>query len=78
MDDFEFLLVLGRGAFGKVYLAKLKDDAKSEGQADKFYAIKSIRKHVLLEEGKVDSTMLEKTILLEFKHPNLATMDYLF
>jgi len=36
------LMVLGRGAFGKVFLAKLQDD-------DTMYAIKAIRKDVLIE-----------------------------
>jgi len=35
-------MVLGRGAFGKVFLSKLKDD-------NKLYAIKTIRKDLLIE-----------------------------
>lgn len=40
------LLVLGRGAFGKVYLAELK----STGE---IYAIKSIRKDILIEMDQI-------------------------
>lgn len=43
MEDFELKQILGRGAFGKVYLAELK------GQNGKEYAIKVIRKDVLIE-----------------------------
>jgi serine/threonine protein kinase len=42
LEDFKLKVVLGRGTFGKVYLAELK-------QTKTLYAIKSIRKDVLLE-----------------------------
>lgn len=42
LEDFKLITVLGRGTFGKVYLAELS-------QNKKLYAIKSIRKDVLLE-----------------------------
>ena len=37
LDDFKLLLVLGRGAFGKVTLVQKIDDKR-------YYAMKSIRK----------------------------------
>jgi len=42
-SDFKLKLLLGRGTFGKVYLAELVT------QANKLYAIKAIRKDVLIE-----------------------------
>lgn len=42
LEDFKLITVLGRGTFGKVYLAELKQNGA-------MYAIKSIRKDVLLE-----------------------------
>ena len=42
LQDFKLVTVLGRGTFGKVYLAELAVNKK-------LYAIKSIRKDVLLE-----------------------------
>ena len=71
--DFDLIKVIGTGTFGKVYLAKLGDD---DG---KLYAVKEIRKDRLLENEKVlASTELEKNIMLEFDHPFLVTMEYLF
>ena len=64
-------MVLGRGAFGKVFLAELK-------QNKQLYAIKSIRKDVLIEMDQIENTMLEKDIMFECDHPFLVGMDYLF
>lgn len=44
----------------------------------KMYAIKTIRKDVLIEYNQVQNTKLEKDILLSCDHPNLVGMDYLF
>jgi len=41
-EDFKLLMVLGRGAFGKVFLAELMLN-------NKLYAVKSIRKDILIE-----------------------------
>ena len=71
LEDFKLEAVIGRGTFGKVYLAKLK-------QNDQLYAIKSIRKDVLLEYDQVNNTKLEKDILFSCDHPFLVGMDYLF
>jgi serine/threonine protein kinase len=70
-SDFSFLMVIGRGAFGKVFLAEMK-------ASKKLYAIKSIRKDILLEQGQVENTLLEKDIMLECDNPFLISMDYLF
>jgi serum/glucocorticoid-regulated kinase 2 len=64
-------MLLGRGTFGKVFLAELTKEKK-------FYAIKAIRKDVLIEFNQVQNTKLEKDILLSCDHPNLVGMDYLF
>jgi hypothetical protein len=42
LEDFDIILQLGKGAFGKVYLSKFKENGE-------YYAIKSIRKDVLIE-----------------------------
>lgn len=71
LEDFVLKTVLGRGTFGKVYLAELR-------QTGQLYAIKSIRKDVLLEFDQVKNTKLEKDILFSCDHVFLVGMDYLF
>lgn len=69
--DFELKVQLGRGAFGKVYLAELRSTKV-------LYAIKVIRKDVLIEYDQIQSTELEKDILFAADHPFLVGMDFLF
>lgn len=70
-EDFKLVMLLGRGTFGKVYLAELNPSKQ-------LYAIKAIRKDVLIEYNQVQNTQLEKDILFTCDHPNLVGMDYLF
>lgn len=70
-EHFEFLMVIGRGTFGKVFLAELKESKK-------LYAVKSIRKDILIQYEQVDNTILEKDIMFECDHPFLVGMEYLF
>lgn len=72
LSDFKLRLMLGRGTFGKVFLAELPLDN------NKLYAIKTIRKDVLLDYKQVQNTKLEKDILFSCDHPFLVGMDYLF
>ena len=65
------MMVIGRGTFGKVFLAEYKVDKK-------VYAIKSIRKDILIQHDQIENTLLEKDIMFECDHPFLVGMDYLF
>lgn len=71
LQDFEFLKILGKGNFGKVYLTK----NNLNGQ---LYAIKVIRKDVLLEYNQIEGTILEKNIMTKSRHPFLVSMEHLF
>ena len=71
LESFKIITVLGKGTFGKVYLTELIDDKS-------LYAIKAIRKDVLIETEQVESTKQERDILLECDHPFLCGMDYVF
>ena len=48
LEDFEKKALLGKGTFGKVFLAQLRND-----RSGKQYAIKAIRKDVLLDFKQV-------------------------
>lgn len=71
MEDFKFLMVIGRGSFGKVFLAEFKHDKK-------LYAIKSVRKDVLIQSDQIQSVMREKDIMFECNHPFLVNLEFLF
>ena len=70
-DDFKMIMVIGRGAFGRVYLAELPGMSK-------LYAIKAIRKDVLIQQEQVKNTTTEMDIMMNLEHPFLVGMDYLF
>lgn len=71
LNDFQIRSVIGRGSFGKVFLVQKVQDGK-------VYAMKSLRKDVILDYDQIESTLLEKDILQKADHPFLVGMEYVF
>jgi serum/glucocorticoid-regulated kinase 2 len=66
---------VGRGTFGKVYLIYLPGATKEQ---NRFYALKSIRKDVILDRDSVESVNLERLIMLQVTHPFIVPMQFVF
>ena len=75
LEQFRTFQIVGRGTFGKVYLIYLPH---TETAPRKFFALKSMRKDVILSRGIVDSVKLERLIMLQVDHPFLVSMQYVF
>ena len=71
LDNFKPIKLLDKGSFGKVMLVQSLLDWK-------LYAMKRIRKDLLIETNQIENTLNEKYILLNIEHPFLLGMDYVF
>ncbi|XP_055677833.1 RAC serine/threonine-protein kinase [Lutzomyia longipalpis] len=71
LENFEFLKVLGKGTFGKVILCREKATAK-------LYAIKILKKEVIIQKDEVAHTLTENRVLRTTNHPFLISLKYSF
>jgi len=71
LDDFEILRLVGKGAYGKVHQVRKKDSGN-------IYAMKVMRKEMLVETNNVTYTMTERNIMRNIRHPFIASLHYAF
>jgi serum/glucocorticoid-regulated kinase 2 len=71
LEDFLVLKVLGRGSFGKVCLVEYIPTKE-------IYAMKSLKKDVLIDQDQIENTLLEKKILESLEHPFLVGLVFCF
>jgi serine/threonine protein kinase len=71
LDDFELLTVIGRGSFGKVMKVRKKDTKK-------IFAMKILRKDMIIKENMISHTKAEKQILQSIDHPFIVRLHYAF
>ncbi|TPX40195.1 hypothetical protein SeLEV6574_g06740 [Synchytrium endobioticum] len=73
LADFELLSVIGQGAYGKVYLVRLRDTGR-------VFAMKVLKKASIVVHSKMhEHTQNERTILEEVQHcPFIVNLHYAF
>ena len=71
LEDFKILKVIGRGSFGKVCLVEYLP-------TNEIFAMKSLKKDILIEEEQIESTLLEKEILQNIDHQFLCKLIFYF
>eukprot|EP00045_Choanoeca_perplexa_P002752 m.26311 g.26311 ORF g.26311 m.26311 type:complete len:471 (-) comp11686_c0_seq1:128-1540(-) len=71
MDSFELLKVLGKGTFGKVMLCRYKHN-------DRIYAMKVLKKAMVLEKDELTHTLTENAVLAKCTHPFLTSLHFSF
>lgn len=73
VNDFELIKVLGKGAYGKVMLARRKEDSKQT-----LYAMKTMRKALLAKQDQILHASTERYILQNLRNPFLTHLMYAF
>jgi RAC serine/threonine-protein kinase len=71
LESFEFLKVLGKGTFGKVILCR-------EKATGRLYAIKILKKEIIIQKDEVAHTQTENRVLRKTNHPFLTVRSQHF
>lgn len=65
VKNFKLVRIIGTGTFGKVYLAMLND---------KTYALKCLKKSLVIQMKQVEHIKSEKNLLADIYHPFIVNM----
>ncbi|KAG8230392.1 hypothetical protein J437_LFUL009865, partial [Ladona fulva] len=71
LENFEFLKVIGKGAFGKVILCREKATGRP-------YAIKILKKEAIIQNNEIVHTLTENRVLQNTNHPFIISLKYSF
>jgi len=71
LSDFLIRKMIGKGTFGKVFLVQYKDTTQ-------IFAMKCIRKDIIIDNEQFENIKLEKDILFNIDHPFIVNMEYVF
>ena len=71
LNDFNIEKVLGKGAFGKVFLVTKRDSGH-------LYAMKSLRKDMIEQRNQKVHTQTEREILGDVKSPFIVQLRFAF
>eukprot|EP00826_Nyctotherus_ovalis_P059807 TRINITY_DN8350_c0_g1_i3.p1 TRINITY_DN8350_c0_g1~~TRINITY_DN8350_c0_g1_i3.p1 ORF type:complete len:483 (-),score=146.72 TRINITY_DN8350_c0_g1_i3:880-2328(-) len=71
IEDFELLNLIGKGAFGRVYLVKHK-------KTEKLYAMKALDKKRVMTQNILRYTRTERDVLCVTKHPFIVGLHFAF
>ena len=75
VDDFEYIMNLGRGAFGEVVLVK-KRDSQQDDDKGKYFAMKIMKKRKY--SGLLNFVLTEKEVSRKVRHPSIVRLFYAF
>ncbi|XP_069393243.1 serine/threonine-protein kinase Sgk2b [Paralichthys olivaceus] len=71
-SDFDYLKVIGRGSFGKVLLARHREQGG-------YYAVKVLQKKMIVKRKEQRHVMVERSVLLKgLQHPFLVGLHFSF
>ncbi|PRP82843.1 serine/threonine protein kinase [Planoprotostelium fungivorum] len=70
-ESFDKIALIGRGDVGKVYLVKHKESGK-------YFAMKVLDKHEMIERNKIKRVHTEREILSTADHPFIVTLHWSF
>ena len=70
-NHFEFLHIIGRGGFGKVWKVKLK-------KTNEYFALKEMSKTKIIDRRSEISIMSERTLLSKLNNPFIVNMYFAF
>lgn len=71
LNDFELLTVLGKGAFGKVFLVR-------ERHLDQLFAMKVLKKKEIIRRKQVEHTLTERDLMGTIHHPFIVELKFSF